>query len=307
MTTTDKTSLPGAADILSLEDSDGGWSIYRKGWGCVAKMPSWKLNPEARALQEEHMRIIVAALSAPAVEAPKHHPGAAEKLDKLLTAHINRSVYVEQELFNMAAGKKPMPDAAKLRELANKLGIPSAVEPVAVMEADTLRSQLQKQCSEWGTYWRASDSHGVELTKPQAIELLGNALGVEVEIKDNGCATCDGTGMIGGEPCPDCTPPASPAEQAATQAEAPMWPEMRADLKAVLLELDVPVIGYVSSHSGTFHRSADDVDNSESAVALIRESDHRRACQKIRALIATPNASPAPTGAQAEPTEGEQS
>jgi hypothetical protein len=47
----------------------------------------------------------------------------------------------------------------------------------------SLRKQLQRRCSEWGAYWRASDSHGVELTSAQAVELLEEALGVEVEIE----------------------------------------------------------------------------------------------------------------------------
>lgn len=47
-----------------------------------------------------------------------------------------------------------------------------------------LRDKLQRQCTTWGAYWRASDAHGVELTKDQAIELLRTALNVEVEIKD---------------------------------------------------------------------------------------------------------------------------
>lgn len=100
-----------------------------------------------------------------------------------------------------------------------------------VDKADDMRQRLQKQCSAWGTYWRASDSHGVELTMPQAVELLENALGVEVEIKHNGCTTCDGNGMIGGPsyyspdeggvPCPDCAAPVAQPAAEAEQAEAP--------------------------------------------------------------------------------------
>lgn len=51
------------------------------------------------------------------------------------------------------------------------------------MKPETLRSELQKKCSAWGTYWRGPDAHGVELTTEQAVELLQNALNVEVEIK----------------------------------------------------------------------------------------------------------------------------
>jgi hypothetical protein len=52
------------------------------------------------------------------------------------------------------------------------------------MKPETLRIELQKMCSAWGAYWRGSDAHGVELTTEQAVELLQNALNVEVEIKD---------------------------------------------------------------------------------------------------------------------------
>jgi hypothetical protein len=90
---------------------------------------------------------------------------------------------------------------------------------------------VQKKAIEYGfVYWRAPDAHGVSGTKPQAIELLQDLLGVEVEIEDNGCSTCDGTGMIGGpsysqpdeggEPCPDCNQaPASPAASVLTDEQ----------------------------------------------------------------------------------------
>lgn len=35
---------------------------------------------------------------------------------------LNRSVGIQNELFQMAAGKKPLPDREKCRELALKLG-----------------------------------------------------------------------------------------------------------------------------------------------------------------------------------------
>jgi hypothetical protein len=72
---------------------------------------------------------------------------------------------------------------AALSELtanAEKLGLYEA----STQQAEpSLRKQLQRRCSEWGAYWRASDSHGVELTSAQAVELLEEALGVEVEIE----------------------------------------------------------------------------------------------------------------------------
>lgn len=45
------------------------------------------------------------------------------------------------------------------------------------------RECLQQKCSDWGTYWRAPDAHGVKLSIEQAVELLQDALNVEVEIK----------------------------------------------------------------------------------------------------------------------------
>ena len=44
---------------------------------------------------------------------------------------------------------------------------------------------LQKRCVDWGAYWRAPDAHGVHLSIEQAVELLQDVLGVEVEIKSN--------------------------------------------------------------------------------------------------------------------------
>jgi hypothetical protein len=56
---------------------------------------------------------------------------------------------------------------------------------------------------------------------------------VEVEIKDNGCETCDGVGMIGGPsyyapdeggvPCPDCTPTGAVLALAAPASEPVAW------------------------------------------------------------------------------------
>lgn len=48
-----------------------------------------------------------------------------DHLDATLTKVINRRATIEQELFDMAAGKLPMPDAAKLRDMAMRLGDPS--------------------------------------------------------------------------------------------------------------------------------------------------------------------------------------
>ena len=55
--------------------------------------------------------------------------------------------------------------------------------PAPAAQPDTLCQQLQQKCSDWGVYWRAPDAHGVELTHDQALELLRDALGVEVDWK----------------------------------------------------------------------------------------------------------------------------
>lgn len=59
-------------------------------------------------------------------------PDAAATLDAMLTRILARRVAVEQELLEMAAGKRPMPDASKLRELARALGDPTSAEAMAV-------------------------------------------------------------------------------------------------------------------------------------------------------------------------------
>jgi hypothetical protein len=62
------------------------------------------------------------------------------------------------------------------------LSHPPAPEQASVEHPVTLTDVLQKRCYEWGTYWRSSDAHGVKLNTEQALELLRDALGVEVEI-----------------------------------------------------------------------------------------------------------------------------
>ena len=73
----------------------------------------------------ECQRNFEAGLSTPQPAAPQ----AVNQLDALLTQIINRRVVVEQQLFDMAAGKLPMPDKDKLRELAVYLGTPASQPP----------------------------------------------------------------------------------------------------------------------------------------------------------------------------------
>ncbi len=47
---------------------------------------------------------------------------------------------------------------------------------------DDLCGKLQQKCVDWNTYWRAPDAHGVNLSIEQSLELLRDALGVEVAI-----------------------------------------------------------------------------------------------------------------------------
>ncbi|MGV2894208.1 hypothetical protein ACNPPY_00300 [Achromobacter sp. AGC78] len=62
------------------------------------------------------------------------------------------------------------------------------------------------------------------------------------------------------------------------------------EIQAVLAMLDVPVLGYLGSHSGKLIKSSDKVDSFESAVPLVSETAHRAACEKIiAALSPTPS------------------
>ena len=65
---------------------------------------------------------------------------------------------------------------------------------------DKFCRRLQQRCVDWGAYWRASDDHGVTLTSEQAIDLLRDVLGVDIEIKS-------------------ATPPAAEREEAGADEE----------------------------------------------------------------------------------------
>lgn len=69
---------------------------------------------------------------------------------------------------------------------------------------DTLTTRLQQQCVNWGVYWRAPDAHGVFLTPEQALILLREALGVEVEIKPPASRTCKLIECLGRPRCASC-------------------------------------------------------------------------------------------------------
>ncbi|MBC9904802.1 hypothetical protein [Achromobacter xylosoxidans] len=67
------------------------------------------------------------------------------------------------------------------------------------------------------------------------------------------------------------------------QVRAPVADEraIHPEIQAVLAMLDVPVLGYLGSHSGKLLKSADMADRFESAIPLVSESAHRAACEKI--------------------------
>lgn len=74
------------------------------------------------------------------------------------------------------------PDVIALRAELVKPDAPTVEDEPAPQMPEALRDSLQRRCVEWGVYWRAPDAHGVDLTHEQALELLRDALGVEVEI-----------------------------------------------------------------------------------------------------------------------------
>ena len=64
---------------------------------------------------------------------------------------------------------------------------------------------------------------------------------------------------------------------------------IRPDIQAVLAMLDVPVIARMSSHEGKLLKPGQEPPAFESAVPLVREWDHRRACEKIIAALSGNN------------------
>ncbi|MGJ7512386.1 hypothetical protein [Variovorax sp. GT1P44] len=128
------------------------------------------MNPEANGLYvryEDHC----AALS--------EQTQQGEALTALLTDAV-KTVYINSVTHPDLRGEHCINTAAMDK-------VKAAWHALSAQQAGTgepLRDRLQQKCSDWGTYWRAPDAHGVELTKQQAVELLADALGVEVEIKD---------------------------------------------------------------------------------------------------------------------------
>jgi Lar family restriction alleviation protein len=74
------------------------------------------------------------------------------------------------------------PDDARAIELWNARLAPLPASEWVPETASAFCTRMQQKCSDWGTYWRAPDAHGVDLTNAQAVELLADVLGVEVAI-----------------------------------------------------------------------------------------------------------------------------
>lgn len=83
-------------------------------------------------------------------------------------------------------------------------------------------------------------------------------------------------------------PVAEPANPSlAASAGGPV--AIRPDIQAVLAMLDVPVIARMSSHEGKLLKPGQEPPAFESAVPLVREWDHRRACESIIAALSRNN------------------
>ncbi len=113
-------------------------------------------------------------LAAPQPAAPQ----AVNPLDALLTQIINRRVVVEQQLFDMAAGKLPMPDKDKLRELAVYLGTPSSQPTAPAPETDGEKWCLN--CDKAGHVTNECYStHGLNTPRDREISRLCNAVNAQ--------------------------------------------------------------------------------------------------------------------------------
>lgn len=88
-----------------------------------------------------------------------------------------------KELFTIAGGDiecSPCPSKQQVVDCVKDLR--SCYDEALAAKPDDLCGRLQQKCSDWNTYWRAPDAHGVNLNIEQALELLRDALGVEVAI-----------------------------------------------------------------------------------------------------------------------------
>ena len=103
---------------------------------------------------------------------------AASAKDLGFTEYLTENeLHSEQDAIAFMEEWMSFPDA----DLAHGVGVVWRAA-YTVNKGRPLRSTLQQMCYDQGTYWRAADAHGVNLTVTQATELLREALDVEVEI-----------------------------------------------------------------------------------------------------------------------------
>lgn len=116
-----------AAVLGVLNGQDDGSGVANEPWEGVrrrllnlvsvaAEVPEGCTPADARVLRESNHSL---------VETVSQLEGRLKALDSLCTQVLNSRVGVENELAEMVAGKRPMPDKEKLRELAYRLGDPS--------------------------------------------------------------------------------------------------------------------------------------------------------------------------------------
>ena len=115
-------------------------------------------------------------------------------------AHQFRAIPVDVQRLMLDAGFEP----------------PFTAAPQVQQAAPNLTAELQQRCTDWGAYWRAPDAHGVELTPDQALILLREALGVEVEIKPR-ASGCKQIECLGRPLCSSCVAMAAPPPAATRQ------------------------------------------------------------------------------------------
>lgn len=83
----------------------------------------------------------------------------------LLADAINRRAAVEAALYDMASGKKPLPDAETCRAMARKLGVPSALDegnPILGPQLPLSAAQaVERYCARFGVSLTTEQKQGL--------------------------------------------------------------------------------------------------------------------------------------------------
>lgn len=112
----------------------------------------------------------------------------ASTLDALITKILNRRVQVEQKLIEMAAGKRPLPDASECRAMAQTLGDPPAGSTSADLES--LRGFAREMFEHW------PDVGGLDGFDMQLLGVKFGLLAPSIKhapCREDGCNCADGT------------------------------------------------------------------------------------------------------------------